>query len=197
MSPSPKEDHVSEQEHQVKGEDVFLLDTNRISFSGQVDNTNITKLIALIIACAKERPFSFGGKKPRIYIHIDSPGGCLLSGLRAYDNMKRMSKAVKLVTIAEGHVCSAATLLFLAGTDRRATPNVSFLIHQLSSGVYGKNADIQDEAENCKSLMKKLIDIYYNETDLRRSAIKKLLLREVYINADQAKDYGIAGSITN
>lgn len=169
---------------------VTVLDLNRVSFSGPVTSQSVTRLLGTMISCAKGLAFERDDRPPVLYLHIDSGGGCLHTGFRAYDNLRRLAKRVELVTIAEGRVFSAATLLFLAGTRRLATPNSWFLFHQLSTGVHGKHAEIQDEAANCKFLMKQMVRLYVKESSMTRSEVKKMVGKEVMVSARQAKRQG-------
>lgn len=171
---------------------VTQLDTNRISFTGEINNKTVSKLIAAIIDCIKHQPLDI---KQTIYLHVQSNGGCLTSGLRAYDNIKHLSAKCNIVTVAEGFVASAATLIFLAGSERHSFKNTWFLFHQLSTCINGKNSDVQDEATNCKLMMRQLIRIYTNETTLKRTEIKRLLLKEVNVSAKQAKKWGVLSTI--
>lgn len=174
---------------------VTQLDVNRLSFVGDINGKNVSKLVALLVECIKQQPWAVNGGKPTVYLHVHSDGGCLHSGFRAYDTIKLLSKRCNIITVAEGHVASSATLLCLAGNKRCALRNTWFLCHQLSSSVSGKNSLIQDEARNCKLMMRQLIRVYTNETSLNRFQVKRLLSKEVNISVEQAKKWGFISSI--
>ena len=56
------------------------------------------------------------GEKPTIYLFIHSDGGDAYVGLSLYDHLQRMN--TRVVTIADGFVASAASLILLGGHER-------------------------------------------------------------------------------
>ena len=189
MSGNSDHDHSSKSDTE---DCVVLLDSNRMSFSGPINPETVTRLLGAVMSCVKEQPLAMDGDDdmPTVYLHVDSPGGCLHSGLRAYDGLRRIARRCNLVTVAEGLVASAGTLVCLAATQRRATRNSWFLFHQLSAGVVGKNTEIQDEAVNCRKLMKQVIGIYAKESGMRRRDVKRLLANETNTSAREAQRLG-------
>ena len=75
-----------------------------------------------------------------IYLHINSLGGCIFSALNVIDHIR--SSKFEVHTIIEGSTASAGTLISVAGVKRYIRPNAYMLIHQLSSGCWGKMAEI-------------------------------------------------------
>ena len=71
-----------------------------------------------------------------------------------------------IVTIVEGAVASAATLISVYGQERWMTQHSYMLIHQLSSGCWGKMEEIEDDYQNLKELMDHIYDIYEEKTHL-------------------------------
>ena len=62
-------------------------------------------------------------------------------------------------TYIDGLIASAATFLFLAGKKRFMTENSNILIHQISTGFWGKFEDLKDEYKNTTELMKRVVII--------------------------------------
>jgi len=93
-----------------------------------------------------------------IYLHISSYGGSVFDALTAIDVIE--SCKVPVHTIIEGATASAGTLISVVGTKRYIRKNAHMLIHQLSSGFWGKMSDIEDDFENNKMLMNKIKEIY-------------------------------------
>lgn len=192
-------------------EGVVQLDENHIGYFCKVSKTNVTELIRLLtktvdkvirkaVVQRLDTEKGYGGVSdegansmvpvPTVYLHVDSPGGCLHSGLRAYDYIKRLGNRVRIVTVGEGCVASAATLMVLAGHERLATKNATFLYHQLSSFLYGKYADIKDEKAACDMLMQKLYRIYVRHSNLKKDEVEKLLSREKLLTSKQCLKMG-------
>jgi ATP-dependent Clp endopeptidase proteolytic subunit ClpP len=133
--------------------------------------------------------------KPEIRVWIRSDGGDMHSGLSAMDCLRSM-KRVKIRTIADGVCASAATFILLGGRTRHMTENSYILIHQLNmDGSWGKFEDFKDQMENLERFMKRFRDIYLNETLVPEHRLKKLLKRDIYMDAKKCLKYDIIDSI--
>ena len=73
---------------------------------------------------------------------------------------------IPIYTIIEGRAASAATFMSIAGKKRYITENSVLLIHQLSSGMWGKMSELEDELENNKFFMEKIYSIYSKYTTI-------------------------------
>ena len=69
-------------------------------------------------------------KKP-IKIYVSSYGGSVYDCYSLYDTIRKCPCPVE--TYAQGKVMSAATDIFLAGDERYAYPNVTFMFHTMAS----------------------------------------------------------------
>jgi ATP-dependent protease ClpP protease subunit len=134
--------------------------------------------------------------RPEIRIWIRSDGGDLHSGLSAMDCIRTLSKSVKIRTIADGVCSSAATFILLGGRTRHMTENSYVLIHQLNmDGTWGKFEDFKDQMENLSQFMDRFKDIYTRETKIPERDLKKLLKRDVYMDATKCLDWMVVDSI--
>ncbi len=98
---------------------------------------------------------------------------------------------VKVITIAEGTCCSAATFILLGGSDRRMGRHAFILIHQLSSGFFGKYQEMKDEMKSCKKIMRTIKDLYRSETSNPKEKLDEFMRKDVYLNYDECLSYGI------
>lgn len=134
--------------------------------------------------------------RPEIRIWIRSDGGDLHSGLSAMDCIKSLQKSVKIRTIADGVCASAATFILLGGRTRHMTENSYVLIHQLNmDGTWGKFEDFKDQMENLTQFMERFKDIYTRETKIPERDLKKLLKRDVYMDAAKCLDWQVVDGI--
>jgi ATP-dependent protease ClpP protease subunit len=134
--------------------------------------------------------------RPEIRIWIRSDGGDLHSGLSAMDCIRSMRNTVKIRTIADGVCSSAATFILLGGRTRHMTENSYVLIHQLNmDGTWGKFEDFKDQMENLSQFMDRFKDIYMSETKIPERDLKKLLKRDVYMDAAKCLDWHVVDSI--
>ena len=117
----------------------------------------------------------------------------MFSGL-AMKNMLESSR-VKVITIAQGACCSAATFMFLGGAERRMGPNAYILIHQLSTEFWGKYHDLKDEAKTCEKFMKALKKMYKEKTKIPEEKFKKLMKKDLFLSASKCLKYQIAHAL--
>lgn len=129
----------------------------------------------------------------RVYLYINSGGGCAFVGLSIMDHI-RLNR-VPIITIADGYVASAATFLLLGGYERKSLANAKILIHQFSTAFWGKYADLLDEAQNGEELMDTFRNVYATQTKLRGNRLNSLLKKELHMSATRSRDCGIIDEI--
>ena len=126
---------------------------------------------------------------PVIKLHIYSEGGDAFMGLSIYDFIKTLK--IPVHTYIDGLIASAATFLFLAGKKRFMTENSNILIHQISTGFWGKFEDLKDEYKNTTELMKIAKKIYTDNTNMSKKTIDDIIKRELYLTYQDALKYNI------
>ena len=129
------------------------------------------------------------GYSPTIRVHIHSDGGDVFSGLSMMDTLK--SSRVNVVTIAEGTCCSAATFILLGGNERLMWKHSFVLIHQLSSGFFGKYTELRDEMKTCKKIMSVIKGLYTRETTIPKEKMSEFMKRDIYLGYEECINYGI------
>ena len=127
--------------------------------------------------------------EPIIKLHIYSNGGDAYMGLSTYDFIKNMQ--IPIYTYIDGMIASAATFIYLAGSNRFMTENSTILMHQLSTGFWGKYEDLKDEYKNTSELMRIIKKIYSENTNMKKKEIDDLLKRELLLTYNDAKKYKI------
>src|SRR5210317_640760 len=169
---------------------------NEIHFYGEITAENSLEFISafrnLEIKLLKQKA-DLIGYEPEIRVHIMSEGGDMFSGL-AMKNMLESSR-VKVITIAQGACCSAATFMFLGGSERRMGQNAYLLIHQISTEIWGEYRDLKHEMKNCEKLMKDLKKMYMSKTDIPDRKFKKLMKKDLYLSASKCLKYKIAHAL--
>ena len=128
-----------------------------------------------------------------IYLHISSYGGCVDSALNVIDHIK--SSKYPVYTIIEGYTASSGTLISVVGKKRFIRPNASMLIHQLSSGFWGKMAEVEDQVLNIKQAMFKIKKIYRKNTRIPKKQLLTLLKRDLMLSSKQCIQLGLADEI--
>ena len=134
----------------------------------------------------------------RVEVHIDSPGGSVFEALAlraALDTLRTRGSTVH--TAAGGMVASAATLIFLAGTERTQYSYTRTLIHDVRGWleVYGTESTI---TEHYESFMGALAAARESLRALYLSAMPSAPIddwlsgEDVWLTADQALAFGFA-----
>lgn len=173
---------------------VVRIEFDKVGFYGDVTRSTMTELIKTLYSVAKEFPISCERssepEKPKLYLIISTYGGSLHDAFAAYDHIQKIKKTVNIVTVAEGFVASAGTLLMLAGSERLIMRNCGMLFHQLSTELNGKFNEIKDEYKNCSWLMFKMYRLYSKKSNLNIKQVKKLLSREKTLSAKKCIKMG-------
>ena len=94
-------------------------------------------------------------------------------------------------TIIDGYVASAASLIALGGHTVYMNKYSILLIHQITSGFYGKFDEFIDEVDNTKTSMKILKTIYEEKTKIPKEILDAYLKKDIYIESSDCKKYGI------
>lgn len=128
-----------------------------------------------------------------IYLHINSYGGSVFAGLSAVDTIQ--SSSVPVCTLVEGCAASAATLMSIVGTRRAIRKNSFMLIHQLSSGMWGKYEEQKDQMQNNDLLMEVIKGLYEKHTKIPKKKLREILKRDVWFDAETCLEYGLVDEI--
>ena len=182
-----------EQEHEFK---VTRVVGNEILYYGEITSDDILEFIEefkkLEIELLKKKA-ELIGYDPVIRIHICSEGGDLFVGLSAMNVLEKAR--VKVITIAQGVCCSAASFILLGGHERRIGKNAHVLIHQISTnGFWGKYEELKDEMKSCDKLMSMIKKTYKEKTTIPDEKIKKLMKRDIYLDPSECIKYGLVHS---
>lgn len=94
-----------------------------------------------------------------IPIIINSFGGDVYALLSMVDQIN--ASKVPIATIVEGKAMSAGAVLFTCGVEghRYIAPNATLMIHEVSSGTFGKNEEIKASTVEVDRLNEKLLKL--------------------------------------
>ena len=130
---------------------------------------------------------------PKLNIHINSYGGSVFAGFGSVDYIRNCP--VPVISIIDGCAASAATIMSVVAEERLMHEHAFMLIHQLSSGMWGKFEEMKDDMKNNELLMKKIIGIYEEHTKIPKSKIKDILKRDLWWDAKTCLKYGLVDDI--
>ena len=181
-------------ESSSRGERAFdiysLLLRERIVFLGMAITDPVANLVmAQLLYLEREDP------EKDINLYINSPGGIISSGLAIYDTMQLIRSNVS--TICVGMAASMATVLLSAGAKgkRYALPNATVHMHQPMGGAQGQAADIEIAAREILRLQDRIRTILAEHTGQPYEKIARDSDRDYYLNAEQAKEYGLVDEV--
>jgi ATP-dependent Clp protease protease subunit len=134
------------------------------------------------------------GDEP-IKLFINSQGGHVEAGDTIHDMIKFIKPRV--IVIGTGWVASAGITIYLAAAkeDRYSLPNTRFMIHQPLGGVRGQATDIQIEAEEIVKVRGRINKLISENTGQPLEKVAKDTLRNYWLDAQEAKEYGIVQQI--
>ena len=171
--------------------DIFsrLLKERIIMLQGPVHDEMAGLVTAQLLFLEAEDP------ERAISLYINSPGGSVTAGLAIYDTMQYIRAPVG--TLCLGQAASMGSLLLTAGEPgmRRCLPNAQVMLHQPSGGAQGQAADIAIVAKEILKTREKLNKIYVSHTGKDVEAIERVMDRDTYFTAEEAKEFGVVDEV--
>jgi ATP-dependent Clp protease protease subunit len=184
---------IKRDPHGERAYDIFsrLLEERIIFLGGAINDDVANVIIAQLLFLDHE------SSDKDISFYINSPGGYVHSTLAIYDTMKFIKSDVS--TVCVGMAASGAAVLLSGGKKgkRIVLPNSKIMIHQPLGGIEGQATDIQIHAEEMLKMKKRLNEILALETGKKVSVVENDTERDFFMNAVEAKSYGIIDKVLN
>lgn len=132
---------------------------------------------------------------PHIQVLLSTYGGNVYDGLSLYDAIKNSKTDVDITCF--GKIMSIGIIILLSAKTRKAYRNTTFMIHELTSGVIGKVADMEESIDEAKRLNKILFDIIKKETKISPSLLDDIYIKKKdwFFTAEEALDMGLITEI--
>ena len=165
-----------------------LFDARVVMLTGEV-NDNVARR-------ATERLFALAAQNAQpITFVISSPGGHVESGDMIHDVIKFVNAPVRM--LGTGWVASAGALIYCAvpREQRFCLPNTRFLLHEPRGGVGGMASDVEIQAREILKMRERLNHIFSEATGQPIDKIKRDVDRDYWMQAEDAKAYGLVGRI--
>jgi len=167
-----------------------LLLENRIVFlQGEIHYANANDVVMKLLYLQSEN------RRKDIHFYINSPGGSVTATLAIYDTMQILS--CPIATYCVGEACSGAAVLLVGGTKGKRTclPHSRVMMHQPMGGVGGQVSDIEIQAAEMFRYRDVLNNIISQHTGKSVDQIAKDTDRDFFLNAEEAKEYGLVDDI--
>lgn len=165
-----------------------LLKDRIIILSGEITDESANSVVAQLL-------YLDSLNQDNISLYINSPGGAVTAGMAIYDTMNFVKSDVS--TICLGMAASMAAFLLSSGTKEKrfCLPNSEVMIHQPLGGAQGQATEIKIAAEHILNLKEKLNKILSKNTGQDIKQIEHDTDRDNFMNAEEAKEYGIIDQI--
>jgi len=167
-----------------------LLLKERIVFLGTPINDQVANVIvAQLLWLNSEDP-----NQP-ISLYINSPGGSVYAGLAIYDTMQMITAPVS--TLAVGVTASMGTVLLAAGAKGRryALPHATIHMHPAAGGAQGYTEDVRIAFREQERVQTQLFQLVGKHTGHTWREIEEQFDRDRYMNAIDAKEYGLVDDV--
>ncbi len=166
-----------------------LLRENIIFLGGPIDDHVANIVIAQLLFLQSEDP------KKDISLYVNSPGGSVTATLAIVDTMNHIKNDVS--TVCVGIAASGGAIVLSSGAKgkRFALPNAEVMIHQPLGGVEGQASDIAITAKQILKTRENLNKMLAKNTGKPLSQIEKDVERDFYMDAEEAKKYGVIDEI--
>ncbi len=142
--------------------------------NAQIYNSNITKLT----------------------LFLSSGGGDIDSAIRIHAYLKGLPFETEIIGFSQ--IDSAANLIFLGGSNRKALKGCRFFLHEGSFNIGNQAAALHVHEETLRvlqELLKRSIEIISKETKKTKDEISSILREGQIYTTQQALDFGIATEI--
>ena len=166
-----------------------LLRDRIIFLSGPIDDHTANIIIAQLLFLESE------DSKKDIFLYVNSPGGSVTAGLAIVDAMNHVRPDI--ATVGVGMAASMGAVILSSGKKgkRYALPHSEIMIHQPSGGAEGQATDIEISAKRIIRNREVLNKILAKNTGQTLSRIEKDADRDFFMDAEEAKKYGIIDEI--
>lgn len=133
--------------------------------------------------------------KKDIKLYINTPGGSVTAGMAIYDTIQHVKAPVS--TICVGIAASMGAVLLAAGQKgkRFTLPNSEILLHQVMGGAEGQAVEIEITARHIIKIKDKINHMLAKHTGQSLEKIAKDTDRDFWLDAKEAKDYGLIDEI--
>lgn len=167
----------------------LLLDNRIIFLDGPIHDASANLIVMKMLFLQSEN------RHQDIHLYINSPGGSVTATLAIYDIMQFVECDV--ATYCVGLAASGGAILVAGGAPgkRFALKHSKMMIHQPYGQVGGQVSDIEIQAKDIITTRELLNELLASHTKQPVEKIARDTQRDYYMNAVEAKTYGLVDEI--
>ena len=124
-----------------------------------------------------------------VEVHINSPGGDAYDGITIYNALRSRGN---VTTVVDGMAASAASIIYMAGSTRTASPGSMVMIHDALALCIGNAADMRDTAGMLDKVSDSIAEVYALHTDTPAAGWRKVMQAEGWYSAQESVDAGLS-----
>lgn len=162
----------------------------RVLLSGDIGEREAKQLIVRVLELEAESL-----SKP-VTVLIDSYGGSIYAMYAMVDTLRGLRCPVR--TVCMGKAMSAGAFILACAAkkgSRFITPNAQVFLHQVHGGTYGATSEMEIDIKQVKRMQEKMILDLAEATGQEETTIRADFKKTLYLNAEEAKEYGIVDEI--
>ena len=189
MNLIPTVSHYINDKERVMDIYSLLLEERIIILNGEIDDNVAMNVVAQLLYLYNKN------SSKDISLYINSPGGSITAGMAIYDTMNFIKCDVS--TIGIGMCASMGAFLLSCGTKgkRYALSNTEVMIHQPLGGAKGQVTDIEVVTKRLLTIKNKINKILASNTNKDINQICNDCERDYYMDAIEAKEYGLIDKV--
>jgi ATP-dependent Clp protease protease subunit len=174
-----------------RGMDIYsrLLKERIILLGTPIEDQIANLIVAQLLFLEHEDP------ERDIHLYINSPGGSITAGLAIYDTMRAIRPDVS--TVCVGMAGSMATPILAGGArgKRYSLPHSTIHMHPAGGGARGYAPDVEIMARELLREQQLIRELLAKDTGQPMDRIAKDFDRDLFMDPNQAKEYGIIDEI--
>lgn len=166
-----------------------LLEERIVFITGEVRSEKMQDAIAKLLYLELQ------DSEKDITLYIDSPGGCVISGLALIDTMNFIKPDV--ATLVTGMAASMGSIIATSGAKgkRKMLTHSEHMIHQVSSGARGQLSDMKIRVNHAEQSMDRLVKLYASATGKDEDTLRADMDRDNWMTAEKSLEYGLIDEI--
>lgn len=125
-----------------------------------------------------------------VTVYINSPGGDMFEGIAIYNRL--LEHKHRVTTKVLGMAASAASIIYLAGSDRQVASSAFLMIHNCWTWLAGNRHYLRAVADDMQEFDAAMADLYAETSGQSVADMAELMDDETYIRGKRAVELGLA-----
>lgn len=165
----------------AKAGELYIYDSIGADYFGGIGAQDVAKALADI------------GNVDTLNVYLNSPGGSVFEGVAIYNQLKRFN-ARKVIHV-DGLAASIASVILMAGDERRIAKNGQVMIHDPYGFCFGTAEDMEKNAVVLKQIKATILGTYVDRAKCSEKECERWMTDETWMTASVALERGFVDAI--